>query len=163
MNISVGEWILGGHSLGAAAATAVFTATGFPSDIRRVVQWAVAGDVGVLRRAQNDCAANNEASSAVRLGSLLRIYGTRDRLVTPHGNDATPSGSPDKPGNLSTRTRSFHSEIEMIVGGNHSGFAHYGPQFFPQKDLERVGITLDEQQAKVVKWTADFILEKNKH
>jgi len=117
-----------------------------------VVQWAAAGDVGVVRQKQEDFANNN--ASKIPLESLLRIYGTLDVIVRPHVVDTQPSGSPDK-------ACTFHSETEMIVGGNHAGFGHYGPQLFPRRDLERT-ISLDEQQAKIVKWTTDFILEKNK-
>ena len=35
----------------------------------------------------------------------------------------------------------------MIEGGNHCGFAHYGPQSWPAKDAPR-DITLEEQQAQ---------------
>uniref|UniRef100_A0A7S4AXF6 Arf-GAP domain-containing protein n=1 Tax=Pseudo-nitzschia australis TaxID=44445 RepID=A0A7S4AXF6_9STRA len=146
MNISVGEWIVGGHSLGALAAAAFFeknASSRFPNDIKRLVQWA-GPDTGVLQRHNNG------------LESILQIYGTRDEICPKPGNHyAVTIRSPVKEDN-------FHSEIEIIVGGNHSGFAHYGPQFFPQADLERRGITLDQQQAKVVKWTADFILKSNK-
>ena len=55
----------------------------------------------------------------------------------------------------------FRFEIEMIVGGNHSEFAHCGSQLFPM-DWQRMGVSLEEQQAKAIKWTADFILESNK-
>jgi hypothetical protein len=54
----------------------------------------------------------------------------------------------------------FSLEIEMIIGGNHSGFPHYGPQLIPM-DWERWGISLGEQQAKVVNLTANFFLESN--
>ena len=157
MNISVGEWIVGGHSLGAIAAAAFFeknASSRFPNDIKRVVQWA-APNTGVLKR-HNDGRPTADATRAIRLESILGVYGTRDVICPKPGNhSAMTKRSPDKEG-------SFHSEIEIIVGGNHSGFAHYGPQFFPQADLERKGITLDQQQAKVVKWTADFILKSNK-
>ena len=52
------------------------------------------------------------------------------------------------------KTRTTFLEIE---GGNHSGFAHYGPQTFPLKDGER-SITLDEQQDAVVAATTTFLV-----
>jgi len=153
MNISVKEWVLGGHSLGGITASALFTKTSssssspFPTDITRLVQWAIPGEAVNFRRKNNN--------STINLKSVLRIYGTCDGVVVPL----------DK-GVIHAQTNKFpedcNFEIEMIVGGNHSGFAHYGPQLFPMADWERKGITLDEQQAKVIKWTADFILENNK-
>jgi len=51
-----------------------------------------------------------------------------------------------------TRSKSFFN----IEGGNHSGFAHYGPQIFPRKDGERA-ITIDEQQKQCVEQTLNFV------
>ena len=55
------------------------------------------------------------------------------------------------------KTRTTFLEIE---GGNHSGFAHYGPQTFPLKDGERT-ITLDEQQDATVAATISFLVGKD--
>ena len=52
------------------------------------------------------------------------------------------------------KTRTTFLEIE---GGNHSGFAHYGPQTFPLRDGKR-SITLDEQQDNVVAATITFLV-----
>ena len=52
------------------------------------------------------------------------------------------------------KTRTTFLEIE---GGNHSGFAHYGPQMYPIKDGER-SITLDEQQDAIVAATITFLV-----
>ena len=59
------------------------------------------------------------------------------------------------------KTRTTFLEIE---GGNHSGFAHYGPQMIrplwpsnPIKDGER-SITLDEQQDAIVAATITFLV-----
>lgn len=52
------------------------------------------------------------------------------------------------------KTRTTFLEIE---GGNHSGFAHYGPQIHPIKDGER-SITLDEQQDAIVAATITFLV-----
>jgi len=48
--------------------------------------------------------------------------------------------------------------IRRIEGGNHSGFAHYGPQLFPVKDSRRT-IMIEEQQELCSKWTIQFILK----
>ncbi|VEU33713.1 unnamed protein product [Pseudo-nitzschia multistriata] len=152
MNISVGEWILGGHSLGGVAAASFFakkTSSGFPRDIKRVVQWASPEDAGILRRIQEAGPAVD--ADAIHLESHLGIYGTCDGAVELKGSSVMTSKCPE------------NSEIEIIVGGNHAGFAHYGPQFFPKPDWERKGITAEEQQAKAIKWTADYILQSNKN
>ena len=52
------------------------------------------------------------------------------------------------------KTRTTFLEIE---GGNHSGFAHYGPQMYPINDGER-SITLDEQQDAIVAATITFLV-----
>ena len=48
------------------------------------------------------------------------------------------------------KTRTTFLEIE---GGNHSGFAHYGPQMYPIRS-----ITLDEQQDAIVAATITFLV-----
>lgn len=49
-----------------------------------------------------------------------------------------------------------HVTSVEIKGGNHAGFAHYGPHKYPRKDGERT-ISLEEQQSQVIKATADWI------
>jgi hypothetical protein len=53
-----------------------------------------------------------------------------------------------------------HAIQVKIVGGNHAGFGHYGPQLFPQKDGERT-ISLEEQHNLTVKATVSFILSSS--
>ena len=156
MDISVKEWVLGGHSLGGLAASAIFMKnppSEIPKSITRLVQWTVPGKMSRLWRRKKD-----SSCSTTRLKSALRINATRDGVVVPFDNGvqyaSTNNDFPDDDG--------FNLEIEMINGGNHSGFAHYGPQLFPM-DWERRGISLGEQQAKVVNLTADFILESNRN
>jgi pimeloyl-ACP methyl ester carboxylesterase len=153
MDISVKEWVLGGHSLGGLAASAIFMKhppSEIPKSITRLVQWTVPGEASRLRRRKKD------SSCTIRLKSALLINATRDGVVVPFDNRvqcaSTNNDFQDDDG--------FKFEIEMIIGGNHSGFAHYGPQLFPM-DWERRGISLGEQQVKAVNLTADFILDSN--
>ena len=44
-----------------------------------------------------------------------------------------------------------------IEGGNHAGFAHYGPQLYPRPDGELL-IPLDEMQSIAAEETAQFLL-----
>ena len=44
-----------------------------------------------------------------------------------------------------------------IEGGNHAGFAHYGPQLYPRPDGE-LSIPLDEMQSIAAEETAQFLL-----
>jgi hypothetical protein len=60
-----------------------------------------------------------------------------------------------------TKTIPAHAQRVYIQGGNHSGFAHYGPQRFPKIDGERM-ISLEEQQDAVVRATAMFLLGSQK-
>mmetsp|Transcript_25157 Transcript_25157/g.41253 ORF Transcript_25157/g.41253 Transcript_25157/m.41253 type:complete len:275 (+) Transcript_25157:297-1121(+) len=137
MGITVKEWVVGGHSLGGMAAAALFSQRNFPSDVSRLVQWAIPGESSDLTKSSS-------------LKSVLRISGSRDGVAKPLdlGGAHTRSKFPPK------------SEIlfETIVGGNHAGFGHYGPQNFPVRDCDREGITLDQQQEKVVKVTAHYLL-----
>jgi len=53
------------------------------------------------------------------------------------------------------------SRFENVIGGSHSGFAHYGPATFRSYDENR-SKSLDDQQSQVRNISVDFILkEKN--
>ena len=54
--------------------------------------------------------------------------------------------------------RSNNTISHVIEGGNHAGFAHYGPQMFPRPDGDRT-ITLEDQQKITVNLAADFLLD----
>lgn len=79
--------------------------------------------------------------------STLTINGSEDKVLRPEEklNESKDSNEKKHP---------YH----IIEGGNHSGFAHYGPQLFPKPDGERT-ITLDEQQKIAVTLTSEFILD----
>lgn len=135
MGITVDEWVLGGHSLGGMAAARLIQKRTCPTDITRLVQWAIPGEPCHLRKS--------------RVTSVLRISASQDGVVQPF-----------EISNAHIRSKfpaTCDVQLERIIGGNHAGFGHYGPQNFPTKDKERQGITLEEQQTKVVQWTARFI------
>jgi hypothetical protein len=74
---------------------------------------------------------------------MLSIVASNDKIAT----------SPMKQEQLPKSAR-----IVTIQGGNHSGFAHFGPQMFPRMDGERT-ISLEEQQEQVIQATVSFILD----
>ncbi|KAL3924747.1 MAG: hypothetical protein SGILL_000857 [Bacillariaceae sp.] len=141
MGITVKEWTIGGHSLGGMVAANLTQQRGFPSDITQLVQWAIPGEPCNLFKSKHV------------LKSVLRISASKDEIVKPfqlgdtHIRDKFPPNC--------------DVQLEMIVGGNHAGFGHYGPQIFPGKDGER-GIVLEQQQVKVVQWTSQFIQSRDK-
>ena len=47
-------------------------------------------------------------------------------------------------------------KTEIVRGGNHAGFGHYGPQTFPKPDGRRT-ISLEEQQEQVVNLLATWL------
>ncbi|KAG7349653.1 alpha/beta fold family hydrolase [Nitzschia inconspicua] len=136
MGITAKEWIIGGHCLGGMAAAGLMQQRKFPTDISRLVQWAVPGEPCNLRKSNSVQAA-------------LRISASKDEIVKPLEINDAHIRSKFPPTCI--------LQIERIVGGNHAGFGHYGPQNFPWKDGERQGINLEQQQTKVVQWTARFI------
>lgn len=142
MGITVKEWILGGHALGGMTAAGLMQQHNFPSDISRLVQWAMPGEPCNFGKCE-------------RVRAVLRISATKDGIVKPFEISDAHIRSKFPP--------TCDLQIERIIGGNHVGFGHYGPQLFPGKDGERQGISLDQQQNKVVQWTARFIKTANKN
>ena len=140
MGISVGEWVLGGHSLGAWSVSALFTQPDLPNGIKRMVEW---GSMQV-----------HHLERSKQLQSVLKIDASNDgiflELKKSFGKFITIDEYPP----------SCQITSKTIDGGNHSGFAHYEGQSFPCKDRNRVGITLDEQQRMIVDWTTDFLAGK---
>ncbi|KAL3907193.1 MAG: hypothetical protein SGILL_008970, partial [Bacillariaceae sp.] len=141
MGITVKEWSIGGHSLGGMAAAGLMQQRGFPSDISKLVQWAIPGEPCNLAKAKHE------------LKSVLRISASKDGIVKPFEVGDAHIRDKFRP--------NCDVQLEMIVGGNHAGFGHYGPQLFPGKDGERT-ISLEQQQAKVVQWTSRFIQSGDK-
>jgi len=72
---------------------------------------------------------------------ILQIVAERDTIVP-----ASKALEPDDGGRVT---------VKVIKGGNHAGFAHYGPQRFPRRDGARA-ITLDDQIDQVVQATSKW-------
>lgn len=134
---TVKQWAVGGHSMGAFQAFEVIG--DLKPDISKLVMWGI-GKPDELATEVNLHDATVDA---------LVIVGPEDvfyQQLSEEDRNAFFSKLP--------KTRTTFLEIE---GGNHSGFAHYGPQTFPLKDGER-SITLDEQQDDVVAATITFLV-----
>jgi hypothetical protein len=93
----------------------------------------------------------------------LVVNGSNDGIISgmsKKGNAATfearmpPRCSSSTDAGDGTRGQTTYVTIE---GGNHSGYAHYGPQTFPVRDGTRT-ITMHEQQQRTAEVTADFLL-----
>jgi hypothetical protein len=140
MDITVKEWILGGHSLGGKISSSLFMKDDGVDDIHitRLVQWATPDSLNLRRNGKV-------------LKSVLRVNGSCDGIIVPSDKGIIYSKS--------KLPKDCTLKVITIQSGNHSGFAHYGPQFFPSADWQR-GISLDEQQTQIVQITADYILEK---
>lgn len=141
--ITVKEWVVGGHSLGGAAALALFGRPNFPKDVTRCVQWAIPGESVNLNRGRK---------SVSNLQSVMRISASNDGVTS--AMDLGPEHARKK---LPVDCEFVY---HCVQGGNHAGFGHYGPQTFPSPDGDRQGITLDDQQAGVVEWTTAYLLKR---
>ena len=153
----VDEWSIGGHSMGAnVAVTAV--AKEMSSTIKKVVLYGTGNYPG---KTFSDSPPLREAAGV----KVLVINGSEDTIVT------STLFFPDKermfrekmPPVLTSNTKAASSDQgytirETIAGGNHAGCASYGPQTSPVPDGVRK-ITLEEQQKKTAKLTADFLLK----
>ena len=82
----------------------------------------------------------------------LAIFGSEDSIANLDGKAEDGSLMRD---NL----RKFNppnTKLVIVKGGNHAGFANYGPQKFPRPDNPRT-ISHEEQQAQVTRCTAQFL------
>jgi predicted alpha/beta-hydrolase family hydrolase len=134
---TVKQWAVGGHSMGAFQAFEVIG--DLKPGICKLVMWGIGKP--------------DELAFDVNLHDA-----TVDALVIVGSEDVFYQQLSEEDRNAFFRklpkTRTTFLEIE---GGNHSGFAHYGPHTFPLKDGER-SITLDEQQDGVVAATITFLV-----
>jgi len=137
LGIQVGHWALGGHSLGALTAAKLANQLG-PTVVNKCVLWGSG-----LRYFYSH--VQDQANIQV-----LTVDASNDRIVL----DPSPPGTLEE---LRQAAKSLPTQHVLIEGGNHAGFGHYGPQIFPRKDGERVGITLDEQHDKILSATIAFL------
>jgi hypothetical protein len=96
----VSTWVVGGHSLGGAMAAEFVKGNAEAVD-------------GLVLLASYPAASTDLSQLPIR---AVSTYGTENGLTPPEGFEASLARLP--PG----------TELVVIQGGNHAGFAHYGPQ-----------------------------------
>ena len=138
----VARWVIGGHSMGAGkygAAGLLTTEVG--ANFSGLLMWAgtLTGDLDLSGERKLPC---------------LALLASEDTVVPPDGKAEDGSLVMD---GVTTRCPPG-AKHAILQGGNHAGFAHYGPQRFPFADGER-RITLEEQQAHAVQHTARFLMD----
>lgn len=137
LGIQVGHWALGGHSLGALTAAKLANQLG-PNVANKCVLWGSG-----LRYFYSHVQDQPNIQ-------VLTVDASNDRIVL----DPSPPGTLEE---LRQAAKSLPNQHVLIEGGNHAGFGHYGPQIFPRKDGERVGITLDQQHETILSATIAFL------
>ncbi|CAJ1965055.1 unnamed protein product [Cylindrotheca closterium] len=146
-DLAVKEWVLAGHSLGG---TLALNAAAQMDNIEKVILFGVGRD-----------AMGVPSSFASSDKQVLVINGSNDPFVTDC-TDAqktdfrdclppTAAGSEKK-----TKTTKGRTTYVTVEGGNHAGFAHYGPQTYPKQDGERT-LSIDEQQEAFVQKTLELL------
>jgi hypothetical protein len=124
------------------------------STLKKIVLWGVGS---YPNPTMYPCKPLRDITSDV---DVLLINGSKDEIAKAFGgqsawNEMTEKLPPRADGeSKSGEGRTFYI---TIVGGNHSGCAHYGPQIYPVRDGDRT-ITLDQQQDQTAKLTVDFLL-----
>jgi len=135
---AVKEWAIGGHSMGA------FQAFELCSELRPGISKLIMWGMGRAFHLPDNTLADADVDAVIIVGSedtYCKKMSTADR----HKFEQV------LPQNRTT--------FVQIRGGNHAGFAHYGPQTFPIPDGVRA-VTLEEQQDAVAKATAGFLRGK---
>jgi hypothetical protein len=145
-------WTIGGHSMGGGGYGAALVAARLLSRGPRIMESSVDARIDGLVM----WAAVITSSTGVDLsGSQMRsvvILGSEDSVVPPEGTVEDGSLTRDNLRRFGAPT----TKLVVVQGGNHGGFGHYGPQTFPRLDNPRT-ISLEEQQAQVIKHTAAFL------
>lgn len=142
-DVNVDEWILAGHSAGAAVAMSL--AAEMKPGVSKLILCGIGSDhmrIKTLRDAAID---------------VLVMHGSNDGLV----NSCTEQEKQHFRSVLPPETKGGKGKTEYITidGGNHAGFGHYGPQSYPRSDGERT-ITLDQQQDTLVQKTLELLSAK---
>jgi predicted esterase len=143
-NVTVQEWSVGGHSLGGHAAAAMIDKI---SDdvISKLVLWGVYSLPGLNLR-------NSTAQT-------LLVTASEDGFRFPDEGSAEKKFFQKLPERVNSLDDSAASTTFWydIKGGNHAGFANYGPQYFSKPDGNRT-ISLEEQHQQIVQVVSRFIL-----
>jgi dienelactone hydrolase len=143
-HVTVQEWSLGGHSWGGYVAVEMIDQI---SDdvISKLVMWGVASTYTLNLR-------NSTAQTLV-------VTASEDGFRFPDEESAEKNLFQKLPVRVnsldeSTARTTFWYDIK---GGNHVGFANYGPQTFPLVDGNRT-ISLEDQHQQIVQVVSRFIL-----
>jgi predicted esterase YcpF (UPF0227 family) len=152
LGIQVKHWALGGHSLGG------YTAAWLAMELRGSTTSAGAGaGAGVVNKCVLLAVGNRFHLSQIHKQEAIQV------LTIDCSNDGillgvSPSGTLDL---LRQAAQEHPTRHVVIEGGNHSGFGHYGPQVYPKRDGDRIGITLDQQQEQTLKAITTFLSSSN--
>lgn len=142
LGIQIRNWALGGHSMGGY--TAAWLSMELGSKIVKKCVLLASGNGFHLSQIHKQ----DEIQ-------ILTIDASNDRILL----GMSPSGTLES---LRRAAQAHPTRHVVIEGGNHAGFGHYGPQVYPKRDGERIGITLDEQQEQTLKAMADFLTMKKR-
>ena len=159
---TVDKWALGGHSLGGHIALAA-VANELSSTITKIVMWGVRS---YPQGPNYPCKSLKDNKNV----QVLVVNGSNDAII-----NSTKFSGTDKfvdfeekmpprchlPLTEAFKKKDAYTFMVTVEGGNHAGCAHYGPQKFPSEDGIRT-ITLEVQQDKFAKATADFLLGTDK-
>ena len=128
---SVEHWTLAGHSLGG---TLALNAAASMDSIHNIIL----------------CGVGRDAMKVQDISSkqVLVLNGSNDPFV----NDCTQEQKEAFRNCLPPKATTFVT----IPGGNHAGFAHYGPQTYPKQDGKRT-ISIEEQQEIFVQNTLELL------
>jgi pimeloyl-ACP methyl ester carboxylesterase len=137
-DINVDEWVLAGHSTGAAAAWKLTSQ--MKPGISKLVM------CGIGSRKRSDYVDLSGASVDVMV-----INGSNDKLVYAYSKKNRQEFRALLPPESGGKGQTSYVIIE---GGNHAGFAHYGPE--SAMDGIRT-ITLEQQQHIFVQKIAEFL------
>eukprot|EP00554_Chaetoceros_debilis_P010938 CAMPEP_0194108532 /NCGR_PEP_ID=MMETSP0150-20130528/8202_1 /TAXON_ID=122233 /ORGANISM="Chaetoceros debilis, Strain MM31A-1" /LENGTH=463 /DNA_ID=CAMNT_0038797251 /DNA_START=283 /DNA_END=1674 /DNA_ORIENTATION=+ len=162
LGIQVNEWITMGHGDGAATALAVTQAAALEkssSRSSRCVLWAptlfrniskVSKSTSSEMSIMTICASNDPICEGLHhLAHKLHVSVPPSQIIDEDRGHR----------NQNHNEKNLQTHIHNIIGGNHSGFAHYGLAVFPRKDGQRT-ITLDDQQKECLEKSLDFILDR---
>jgi len=145
-DVTVNEWVLAGHSAGAA--TAMNLSVEMKPNSSKLIM------CGIGNNTSMDGKENLRDASV----QALVMNGSEDKLVTRYSDklvkkfrDLLP---PSTSGCNKGKGKTTYITIE---GGNHAGFGHYGPQ---NGDGIRT-IPLEAQQSIFVEKTVEFLLSGN--
>jgi hypothetical protein len=144
LGIQVKQWAFGGHSLGGCTASWLAMELG-ASVVSKCVLLASGNGFHLSQIHKQDAI------------QVLTIDASNDRIVMGNMADGTTTLD-DSLRQAAVRAHPTQQQHVVIEGGNHSGFGHYGPQVYPKRDGDRIGITLVQQQEQTLNATIAFLL-----